>query len=768
MDKNGKCIFFIKLCKQQHASSKIEEEIFVHESKLVSESQNILKICPIKRGSEVSLHFKSLADKTKVDEARITNLFLNRADVTETLNILEKSLNRSNQLEATKLLGVHLLWTSLATHITDKKEVMKFIQLQNVLFKICEGSNMLLKQCLKSIINTIFFDGSKGPLLEILTDLPEENEADNEYYEERDDDSNEDSIRSSCSDNTDFNPLRYRKSTSDEHATIFNYFLSLLDIIPEQCGPVVRLTMQYVKKENNSFSKRTKLLLDMLKSVAKAYLTNRGHEWTDFLEWNETPLFPTATELISHPIDSGATLKIVKDCIPYESEDDYMDTYFRLQRADGFSTLCDGIQCFNDGTLDFRDMNIYSNVSLVGYSFAFSGLSLALKIHSLRQVKDWGKSSFLMSENLLCITTSGDFSDPIWAKVGFRNSETLNKESIILVDLIDDQNLMSSGSIISKLLSMNGRILMAEAPTMYRSFGPCLSALQKFDMENFPFNDALVFCNDDNTEPPEYLKHAKLDLSPIAKDGNYSSNIYEIKEDMHSIQSTLADSQKDAIVHALTNKIAIIQGPPGTGKTFLGSKLAEILLNISTPSKRPILVITYKNHALDEFLKGLIENGVCTKENICRIGGRSKEAVLEPCLLFNRMKLVKSPVGKELYEKHNEIRDAEEEVAEAILEYNDNLGLTFEELLAAFTDDQIHSMMTNGGMDQSANSMIQRIQNLTAITLKNMCLGNCNKTQETDKIFQMCRAKFQQWFPSKLTFKTFQQICDASADKIRN
>ena len=74
-----------------------------------------------------------------------------------------------------------------------------------------------------------------------------------------------------------------------------------------------------------------------------------------------------------------------------------------------------------------------------------------------------------------------------------------------------------------------------------------------------------------------------------------------------------------AIEHALTNRVAIIQGPPGTGKTFLMTKIAEILLNLTVAPDGPILVITYKNHALDEFLKGLIDNKICGIGDICRL-----------------------------------------------------------------------------------------------------------------------------------------------------
>ena len=44
----------------------------------------------------------------------------------------------------------------------------------------------------------------------------------------------------------------------------------------------------------------------------------------------------------------------------------------------------------------------------------------------------------------------------------------------------------------------------------------------------------------------------------------------------------------------------------GTGKTFVGVKLIEALLESGCST--PILILSYKNHALDEFLKHLVRN----------------------------------------------------------------------------------------------------------------------------------------------------------------
>jgi hypothetical protein len=90
-------------------------------------------------------------------------------------------------------------------------------------------------------------------------------------------------------------------------------------------------------------------------------------------------------------------------------------------------------------------------------------------------------------------------------------------------------------------------------------------------------------------------------------------------------QLELDASQYRALRAALTREFVVIQGPPGTGKTYLGLKVTEFLLKNSSVwrnSHHPILVVCYTNHALDQFLEGLIP----MTENLLRVGGQSKNA----------------------------------------------------------------------------------------------------------------------------------------------
>ena len=75
----------------------------------------------------------------------------------------------------------------------------------------------------------------------------------------------------------------------------------------------------------------------------------------------------------------------------------------------------------------------------------------------------------------------------------------------------------------------------------------------------------------------------------------------------------------------LTQKISLIQGPPGTGKTYLGVQLMRVLRSMlearrsALKNEPPILVVCFTNHALDQFLEGLLDAGIT---NIIRVGGR--------------------------------------------------------------------------------------------------------------------------------------------------
>jgi len=98
--------------------------------------------------------------------------------------------------------------------------------------------------------------------------------------------------------------------------------------------------------------------------------------------------------------------------------------------------------------------------------------------------------------------------------------------------------------------------------------------------------------------------------------------------------TTLDKMQLLSFVGSLRNPVHLTQGPPGTGKSYLGVVLVRALIIIRDLWMRkshstavfPILVLSYKNHAIDEFLVDLVKAETSLNQNkLIRIGGQCKD-----------------------------------------------------------------------------------------------------------------------------------------------
>ncbi|XP_015772028.1 PREDICTED: NFX1-type zinc finger-containing protein 1-like isoform X6 [Acropora digitifera] len=192
---------------------------------------------------------------------------------------------------------------------------------------------------------------------------------------------------------------------------------------------------------------------------------------------------------------------------------------------------------------------------------------------------------------------------------------------------------------------------MVESVAFFEAYRPVLERLQNMSEREFPFKKYIVECKKE-LHPPCYLRKydgdpVKYDFSPIIASnqggschrfGTSASTVTVL--DLASWPSArnlgLDNSQFKALQLALTNEFAVIQGPPGTGKTYIGLKIAKILLHNKTvwrtkSTQGPILVVCYTNHALDQFLEEIYE---FQKEGIVRVGSRSQSALMKTCSLW--------------------------------------------------------------------------------------------------------------------------------------
>lgn len=185
-----------------------------------------------------------------------------------------------------------------------------------------------------------------------------------------------------------------------------------------------------------------------------------------------------------------------------------------------------------------------------------------------------------------------------------------------------------------------GRFVLVEFPKhLLSGFYPILKRIQEFSSRDFAFTRYFAPRNLEEENigslPPSYVDQESSFLDCNAMRKNIERNSHLEKHPLRDLikdkkkfleivksETTLDEGQAEAFVDTLTNEIAFVQGPPGTGKTFLGVALTKAILAAGKSGEKPILAVCMTNHALDSFLKDLVDQGIT---QIARLGCGSKE-----------------------------------------------------------------------------------------------------------------------------------------------
>lgn len=180
------------------------------------------------------------------------------------------------------------------------------------------------------------------------------------------------------------------------------------------------------------------------------------------------------------------------------------------------------------------------------------------------------------------------------------------------------------------------RMSLVEFPgVLLPTFQPTLQALQGMSKRlDLPFADYLAPQGAEigtrNVPPPLYLQREDfvLDLSPLT-DGEPLTLSTQQPFDRETFNecTSLDEAQQTAVFHALNSSLALIQGPPGTGKSYTGVSIIKVLLhNREAAELGPVICVCYTNHALDQLLEHLVQDGI---KQVVRIGSRSKSELLQ-------------------------------------------------------------------------------------------------------------------------------------------
>ena len=340
----------------------------------------------------------------------------------------------------------------------------------------------------------------------------------------------------------------------------------------------------------------------------------------------------------------------------YNDLDHYLDVQFRLLREDFVKPLRDGIKQLTkennslelgaeEKTKRINKISVYKRVTVQYPVCNRKGLLYRIRFNSNHaKVKkvNWERSKRLKFGSLVCLS-SDDFKSLVLATIEERNPQDLS------VGELDVRFQNVGKEEIAVFVKEREEFVMIESPAYFEAYRHVLEAMKNIKPEEFPFQKYIVECVH-NVEAPKYQKERQgepipFDFTALSRRSpakksktskataacpqegesqvagatmtNSSCSLEVARTDEPSFDwpdSNILgfnESQMRAFKLALTKEFAVIQGPPGTGKTYVGLKIARAFLENASiwqngEGNSPILMVSYTNHALDQFLEGLL------------------------------------------------------------------------------------------------------------------------------------------------------------------
>lgn len=447
----------------------------------------------------------------------------------------------------------------------------------------------------------------------------------------------------------------------------------------------------------------------------------------DFEDFRRLPLFPTIQEIMADSTDLGKRLNRNITKGKYESLTHYLDTHFRLLREDAITSIREGIKSWREdepkkekatGKQKPSEVSFYHSVRLAGICPTPSGIvhRMAFRTDPLGPTTpprktptapiDWLRSQRLLYGSLLCLSHD-DFRTLIWATVANRDAALLSLSQEIDVKFAEDSSFSLDPSLTYTMVESTS--------TYFEAYRHVLGALKTTSLHTIPFVDYLVRCNT-SVESPAYLRNGSSIYSMKSIFGP-EANDFDVLSDWPSLPTTMDQSQLNAVKNAITKEVSVIQGPPGTGKTFVGLKVMRALLDNRDArglgSNGPILVVCFTNHALDQFLEGIME----FEPNVVRIGSRSKSELLKDrnlkSLLYemNLTTIGHSKTRKQMATQLKELREEIEsrfaDLSRALLSSSDIFAAASNEDHDEDDDPLISSLFGKSlGIDSAAEALV--------------------------------------------------------------
>ena len=468
-------------------------------------------------------------------------------------------------------------------------------------------------------------------------------------------------------------------------ASLCDFFIVLLKKLPESTWRVLPVdelhqTVLLISGEDmldgeDNLLPKAKLLLELRNEMkdhqhqvklvqACAASTCLERSWDDD-EYRTIDIFPKLEEINAPKPPFQLRPNIVDG--KYDDWLHYYDIQFRLLREDFISPLRKGIGDYIHGKVgrDLRNVRLYHGVKILRPLFTKAGLCYEIKFDRAPfKGYNWDRSKRLQFGSMLCLSSDNFHGEVLFATVS--NSEPRELATGHLGVMFQENAKLVAHTMLKT------KFVMIESMAYFEASRHILRSLQVAEIATMPFTPYLISNDCAVVNPPNYLNNGEeastYDMQFILKkEFQHSFTDVAITDSSQwpTLQMTeLDESQLQAIQMALTQEVAVIQGPPGTGKTYIGLKIVQALLknrhiwqdgtslgHYLFTARYPILVMCLTNHALDQFLEGILDMHKGEHLRLVRIGGRIKSERIQKFSLYNvkqKLRNVPHPLHKRM------------------------------------------------------------------------------------------------------------------------
>ncbi|PFH58340.1 hypothetical protein XA68_13854 [Ophiocordyceps unilateralis] len=351
-----------------------------------------------------------------------------------------------------------------------------------------------------------------------------------------------------------------------------------------------------------------------------------GRHDNDFADFRQIAIYPTLDEIRSTKEPFLQRLNDVFDGPTESRARDYRDWLFRLLRQDMLAGLKEDLLIATAQKKSRQaPISLRLRLGLIDTFLCEPRQPLTLSIKCREGIKfpanissdDVAKRQFL-KDNYRSFLPHQSFGALCYGRdvvaFGFLLGEfalLCQSPPAVTIQFTDVSGVRSAlqallGPRIEELL-----FVVVETPTF--AYQPILQRLK--EITDIPIEDSLLFPaqGPNQCSIPDGLRDV-VDILRDAIANNKGVDLSTVVPIESSVE--VHGAQLEALVSGLDRTLGLIQGPPGTGKSFVGALIVLLILELTDYR---VLVLSFTNHALDQFLGDLKNVGI-DEENMVRLG----------------------------------------------------------------------------------------------------------------------------------------------------